>query len=315
MTKFDIDVVEVGLRDGLQMAKGVMPTELKKRWIREAAAAGLREIEVCSFVPVTVVPGMADAAEITRFARTVPGFKVAALVPNARGAQNAIASGAQKLSMPVSVSKSHLMANIRKTQDQAVDEMKAICALRDAQPKSERVHVDGALATAFGCSIEGDVPEKDVVHLAERLVKAGVDQVTLADTVGVGNPRQVKRLFETVRKAIGAEKLGGAHFHNTRGQGLANVVAALDAGVTSFDASLGGIGGCPFAPGASGNICTEDVVWMLEEMGFKTGIDLAKLLPIRDVLVQGLPGEPIYGHVAGVGLKKKSSVEGRIAKA
>ncbi len=316
MRKIDIDVVEVGLRDGLQMAKGIMPTELKKRWIREAAAAGMREIEVCSFVPTSVVPGMADAAEVTRFARTVPGFTVAVLVPNARGAQNAIAAGAQKLSMPISVSKSHLMANIRKTQDQAIDEMKAICALRDAQPKSERVHVDGALATAFGCSIEGDVPERDVVHLAERCVAAGVDQVTLADTVGSWQSAAGKAACSRLcGNAVGEEKLGGAHFHNTRGQGLANVVAALDAGVTSFDSSLGGIGGCPFAPGASGNICTEDLVWMLEEMGLHTGIDLAKLLPIRDVLVQGLPGEAIYGHVAGVGLKKKSSTAGRVAKA
>ncbi len=314
MTKIDVEVVEVGLRDGLQMAKGVMPTELKKRWIREAAAAGLREIEVCSFVPANVVPGMADAAEVTRFARTVPGIKVAVLVPNARGAQNAIAAGAQKMSVPISVSKSHLMANVRKTQDQAIDELKAICALRDALPKGERPHIDGALSTAFGCSIEGEVRDGDVVRLAERCVAAGVDQVALADTVGVGNPRQVKRIFELVRKAVGKDKLGGAHFHNTRGQGLANALAALDAGVTSFDASLGGIGGCPFAPGASGNICTEDLVWMLEEMGFRTGINLAKLLPIRDVLVQGLPGEAIHGHVAGVGLKKSGSV-GRVAKA
>lgn len=314
MTKIDIDVVEVGLRDGLQMAKGIMPTELKKRWIREAAAAGLSEIEVCSFVPAAVVPGMADAAEITRFARTVPGFRVAVLVPNSRGAQNAIAAGAQKLSMPISVSKSHLMANLRKTQDQAIDDLKAICAMRDAQAPGQRVHVDGALSTAFGCSIEGEVPDADVVRLAERCLAAGADQVALADTVGVGNPRQVKRLFNLVRKAVGADKLGGAHFHNTRGQGLANVIAALDAGVTAFDSSLGGIGGCPFAPGASGNICTEDLVWMLEEMGLKTGIDLAKLIPIRDVLVKGLPGEAIYGHVAGVGLKKSGGV-GRVATA
>jgi hydroxymethylglutaryl-CoA lyase len=153
-----------------------------------------------------------------------------------------------------------------------------------------------------------------VVRLAERCIAAGADQVALADTVGVGNPRQVKSMFMAVRKAIGKDKLGGAHFHNTRGQGLANALAALDAGVTSFDASLGGIGGCPFAPGASGNICTEDLVWMLEEMGLHTGIDLAKLLPIREVLVLGLPGEALHGHLAGVGLKK-SGAKGRVAAA
>lgn len=314
MAKIDVEVVEVGLRDGLQMAKGVMPTELKKRWIREAVAAGFKQIEVCSFVPPSVVQGMADAAEVTRFARTVPGLTVAALAPNARGAENAIKAGAQRIGMPISVSKSHLMANVRKTQDQAIDELKAACAMRDAQPKGQRVHIDAALATAFGCSIEGAVPEADVVRLAERCMAAGADQVGLADTVGVGNPRQVKRLFELVHRTVGKDKVNGAHFHNTRGQGLANVVAALDAGVTSFDASLGGIGGCPFAPGASGNICSEDLIWMLEEMGLKTGIDLGMLLPIRDVLVQGLPGEAIYGHIAGVGLKTSGGV-GRAAKA
>ena len=314
MPKIDIDVVEVGPRDGLQMAKGIMPTELKKRWIREGAAAGLGEIEVCSFVPQSVVPGMADAAEVTRFARTVPGFKVAVLVPNARGAQNAIAAGAQKMSMPISVSKSHLMANIRKTHDQAIDDLKAICALRDAMPKGQQIHVDAGLATSFGCSIEGVVPEADVVGLAELCMAAGADQVSLADTVGVGNPRQVRSLFAAVHRAVGRDKVAGAHFHNTRGQGLALVVAALDAGVTSFDSSLAGIGGCPFAPGASGNICTEDLVWMLEEMGLKTGIDLEKLIAIRQVLIEGLPGEKIYGHVAEVGLRKSGGV-GRVATA
>ena len=314
MTKIDIDVVEVGPRDGLQIAKAIMPTELKKRWIRDAASAGVREIEVCSFVPRTVVPGMADAAEIVRYALTIPGLRVSVLAPNARGGEHAIAAGAHKISMPISVSKSHCMANIRKTHEQALDELRALTRMRDALPKGKRPHIDGALSTAFGCSIEGEVPLDNVLRLAERCLDAGADQVGAADTVGVGNPAQVKRMFKALYDKFGRDKVAGAHFHDTRGQGLANVVAALDAGVTSFDACLAGLGGCPFAPGASGNICTEDLVWMLEEMGLKTGIDLARLIPIRSILVEGLPGEPLRGAVAGVGLAKSGGV-GRVAQA
>jgi hydroxymethylglutaryl-CoA lyase len=304
MRTFDIHVVEVGPRDGLQMAKGVLPTHLKKRWISEGVAAGLTEIEVCSFVPPSVVPGMADAAEVTRYARTFQGLEVSVLVPNARGAENAIAAGAHKMIMPISVSRSHNTANIRKTHDQSIEELKKVRALVDAQPAGQRPTIEIGLSTSFGCSIEGDVPEKDVVALSERVIG-----------VGAGNPAQVKRLFPAVRRAVGAAKLGGAHFHNTRGQGLANVVAALDVGVTSFDSSLAGLGGCPFAPGASGNICTEDLVWMLHEMGFTTGIDLAKLIAIREVLKEGIPGDTLYGHVAGVGLGKRSAAEARVAAA
>ncbi len=315
MRMVDIQVVEVGLRDGLQMAKGVLATDLKTRWIREAFAAGITEIEVCSFVPPSVVPGMADAAEVTRYARTLAGLTVATLVPNARGAENALAAGAQQLSMPISVSRSHNAANIRKTHDQSIEELKKVRALADALPAGQRPKIEIGLATSFGCSLEGDVPEKDVLALAERVVAAGADQVTLSDTVGVGNPAQVKRLFPAARRAIGADKVGGAHFHNTRGQGLANVVAALDVDVRSFDASLAGLGGCPFAPGASGNVCTEDLVWMLHEMGLKTGIDLAKLLAIREVLRIGIPGDALHGHVAGVGLAKRSGAQAKVAAA
>ncbi len=314
MSKIDIEVIEVGPRDGLQIAKSVMPTALKKRWIREAAAAGLREIEVASFVPAAVVPGMADAAEIVRFALEIPKLAVAVLAPNARGAEKAMKAGAHKISMPISVSKSHNLANIRKTHAQSIDELKAVAAMRAALPKAQRPHLIAGLSTAFGCSIEGAVPEVDVVRLAEKCIAAGADQVGPADTVGVGNPAQVKRLYKQLFAAIGREHVAGAHFHDTRGQGLALVVAALDVGVTSFDACLAGLGGCPFAPGASGNICTEDLVWMLEEMGLKTGIDLAKLIAIRAVLEEGLPGETLRGAVARVGLGKSGGVA-RVASA
>ena len=314
MSKPAIEIVEVGLRDGLQMAKGILPTALKKRWIREAAEAGVHQIEVCSFVPAKVVPGMADAAEVTQYARTLPGVTVIALAPNARGAANAFAAGAHRVSMPISVSASHLMANVRKTHDQAIDELKQAVAMRDAMPKANRPKLDVGLSTAFGCSMEGTVPVIDVIRLTERCLKAGADAVGLADTVGVANPAQVRRLYAEVWNAVGTDKVTSAHFHNTRGQGLANALAALDVGVTSFDAALAGLGGCPFAPGASGNVCTEDLVWMIEEMGFSTGIDLAKLIACRDILTLGLPDDPLQGHVAKVGLSK-SVGKGRVASA
>jgi hydroxymethylglutaryl-CoA lyase len=303
----DIHVIEVGPRDGLQIAKAIMPTALKQRWIREAAAAGLTEIEVCSFVPAKVVPGMGDAAEVTAYARTIPNLTTGVLVPNRKGAEAAIAAGAQILSMPISVSVSHNMANIRKSHDQSIDELRAVLEMAEAAP--QRPTVVAALSTSFGCSIEGAVPERNVLALAERVLAAGAETITLADTIGIGNPAQVKRLFTAAHQAFGKSKVGGAHFHDTRGQGLANVVAALDAGVTSFDACLAGLGGCPFAPGASGNICTEDLVWMLEEMGLSTGIDVARLLATRAVLVEGLPGEKLSGHLAEAGLARTRPIE------
>jgi hydroxymethylglutaryl-CoA lyase len=310
----DIHVVEVGPRDGLQIAKAIMPTALKERWIAGAAAAGLTEVEVCSFVPAKVVPGMADADAVTRFARTVPGLTTAVLVPNRKGAEGAIAAGAHILSMPISVSVSHNLANVRKTHDQSLDEFKAVLDLARAQPAGQRPKVVAALSTAFGCSIEGEVPKANVMKLAERVLEAGAEAVSLADTIGIGNPAQVKRLFRAAHAAFGRSRIGGAHFHDTRGQGLANVVAALDADVTSFDSCLAGLGGCPFAPGASGNICTEDLVWMLEEMGLSTGVSLEKLLPLRDILKEGLPGERLLGHLAEAGLARTKPIE-RVASA
>jgi hydroxymethylglutaryl-CoA lyase len=313
MSKIDIHVVEVGPRDGLQIAKSIMPTHLKKRWIADAAAAGLSEIEVCSFVPAKVVPGMGDADEVTRYARTL-SITTTVLAPNRKGAESAMAAGAQVIGMPISVSASHNMANIRKSHDQSIDEMRAVAAMAAAQPADRRPKIVAALSTSFGCSIEGAVPEANVLKLGERLLAAGASQVAPADTIGIGNPVQVKRLFKAAHAAFGRDKVAGAHFHDTRGQGLANVLAALDADVTSFDSCLAGLGGCPFAPGASGNICTEDLVWMLEEMGLTTGIDLAKLLAIRAVLVEGLPGERLNGHLAEAGLARTKAIE-RVASA
>ena len=295
-------VSEVGPRDGLQSIKRSMPTAAKQRWIRALAAAGLREIEVGSFVPPKLLPQMADTAEVVRDAITIPGLTVLALAPNLKGAQNAVAAGAHKVTLPVSASQAHCLANIRMTCDQAVDQVRTICEWRDSLP-SPRPRIEAGIATAFGCAIQGAVDEDWAIDMAVRCARNGADSVGLSDTVGYANPVQVKRMFKRLIAELG-DKAGGAHLHNTRGQGLANVVAALDAGVTTFDASQGGIGGCPYAPGATGNIVTEDLVFLLESMGLDTGIDIDKLIAARAILEEALPGEPIYGFVPGAGLPK-----------
>ena len=299
----DVVVSEVGPRDGLQMLKRVMPTGLKHRWIAALAASGLREVEVGSCVPPGLLPQMADADEVIREAVKLPGLTVVALVPNVKGAERAVAAGVHKLTLPVSASRLHSQANVRMTPEQAVEEVRRVCRLRDGLPAASRPAVEVGLATAFGCTLEGPVEEGWVIRLAAMCGGAGADAVGLSDTVGYANPAQVKRLFTALRRELGG-RAGGAHFHNTRGQGLANVVAALDAGVTTFDASQGGLGGCPHAPGATGNVVTEDLVFLLEAMGLRTGVDLGALLAARAVLREGLPGEPLYGHVPEAGLPK-----------
>ena len=303
MDGIDVLVSEVGPRDGLQNTRQFMPTEYKKKWISAAAEAGLREIEVCSFVPPRLIPQMADAAEIVAHARTIPGLHVAALAPNFKGAQRAMEAGVHKLTLTISVSESHSLANVRMTPDEAIASARKICEFRDSLPLERRPKIESGLSTVFGCTIEGAVSEDEVVRMAVASVEAGCDEVGLADTTGYANPEQIRRVFRKVRAAIG-DKLSGAHLHNTRGLGLANVVAALEVGVTTFDSSLGGLGGCPFAPGASGNIVTEDLVFMLESMGLRTGINLDKLLAMRSILEEGIPGEPLYGYVPLAGVTK-----------
>lgn len=292
----DVLVSEVGPRDGLQNTRQFMPTEYKQRWISAAAAAGLREIEVCSFVPPKLIPQMIDAAEVVRHSLSIPGLHVAVLAPNFKGVERAIASGAHKITLPISVSRGHSLANVRRTTEQAIDDVRRACELRDSLPSGQRPKIEAGLSTVFGCTLEGRVSEQQVVRDAVACVEAGCDEVGLADTTGMANPTQIRRVFRMVRAAIG-ERLGGAHLHNTRGFGLANVVAALEEDVRTFDSSLGGLGGCPFAPGATGNIVTEDLVFMLNEMGLRTGIDLDRLIAIRELLTASIPGEPLYGHV------------------
>ena len=303
MQDIDVLVSEVGPRDGLQNVRQTMPTEFKKRWISAAAAAGLREIEVCSFVPPKLIPQMSDAAEVVAHALTIPRLQVATLAPNLKGAERAMQAGAHKVTLTISVSKAHSLSNIRKTPDEAVAEAARVCDLRDTLPKDRRPKIEAGLSTVFGCTFEGNVSEDEVVRMAVACVEAGCDEVGLADTTGYANPEQVRRVFKKVRAAIG-DRLGGAHLHNTRGLGLANVVAALEVDVRTFDSSLGGLGGCPFAPGATGNIVTEDLVFMLEAMGLKTGIDLERLLEVRRIVAAGIPGEKLYGYVPEAGITK-----------
>jgi hydroxymethylglutaryl-CoA lyase len=292
-----VHICEVGPRDGLQNAHQMMPTEAKKAWISALAAAGLEEIEVGSFVPPKLIPAMADTAEIVKHAITIPGLKVVALAPNLKGFQRAIEAGAHKVTFPVSASRKHSESNVRMTPEQMVEEVRK-CA---AYPHPG-VEIEGAVSTAFGCTMQGDVPDDDVVRIAVAL--AGFcDGVALADTVGYGNPAQVRRIFRRVKNEIG-DKLEGAHFHNTRGLGLANALAAYEEGVRAFDSSLGGLGGCPFAPGASGNVITEDLVFMFESMGVSTGVNLDKLMLARKMMVEVLPAEQTYGHFALAGLPK-----------
>jgi hydroxymethylglutaryl-CoA lyase len=300
-----VHICEVGPRDGLQNAHHLMPTEAKKRWIGALAAAGLEEIEVGSFVPAKLIPAMADTGEIVRHGLTLPGVRIVALAPNVKGFQRAVESGAHKITFPVSASRKHSEANVRMTPEEMVAQVKTCVDLReDIRKASGRAPlIEGAVSTAFGCTMQGEVPEDDVVKFATLLAEAGCDCVALADTVGYANPAQIRRVFRRVRAAIG-DTLEAAHLHNTRGLGLANALAAFEEGVRHFDSSMGGLGGCPFAPGASGNVVTEDLVFMFESMGVPTGIDFDKLLEARKLLVAGVPDEPVYGHTPMAGLPK-----------
>lgn len=305
MSKFDIEISEVGPRDGLQSIAPIMTTEDKKRWIQALADSGIPEIEVGSFVPAKVLPQLADTAEITRFAKTIPNLAVAVLVPNLRGAESAVDAGADKITIPLSVSETHSLKNVRRTHDQMLEEVRQIRALINTLPVEQRPKFEGGLSTCFGCTLEGNVPEDKVVRIAEALMEAGCDEVGLSDTTGFGSPLQVRRLTQKVWNAVGKENLTGIHLHNTRGQGLANALAAVEVGLTTVDASMGGIGGCPFAPGASGNIITEDLVFLLESMGLKTGVNFDNLMHAREILRHSLPDSvELYGFTPDAGLPK-----------
>ncbi len=292
---------EVGLRDGLQSIARVLPTAQKKQWIREAYTAGQREIEVGSFVPPRLLPQLADTAEVLAYAKTLPGLFASVLVPNLKGAERAIAEGADLMILPLSASRAHSLANLRKTPDEVVAELAKIRAARDAAGSSTLI--EGGVGTAFGCTLQGEVAEAEVLRLLQALLDAGADRVSLADTVGYAHPAAVSRLFEKALQIAG-ERFWCGHFHDTRGLALANIHAALQLGVQRFDASLAGIGGCPHAPGASGNASSEDLAFMLASMGVETGIDLPRLLALRAKVADWLQGEPTHGTLWRAGLPR-----------
>ncbi|HEX2530543.1 MAG TPA: hydroxymethylglutaryl-CoA lyase [Burkholderiaceae bacterium] len=292
---------EVGLRDGLQSIARTLPTAQKIEWIREAHAAGLREIEVGSFVPPKLLPQLADTAELVAFAKTLPGLTVSVLVPNLKGAKRAFDSGADWMLLPLSASHAHSLANLRKAPDDVVAEIAAMVEARRACGVDTRIEV--GMSTAFGCTIQGEVAIDEVLRLLRAVLALGVDRVSLADTVGYADPRQAAELFTRAREVAG-DKLDAAHFHDTRGLGIANVMAALQAGQTRFDASLAGIGGCPHAPGASGNVATEDLAYLFASMGIDTGVDFDRLMALRAKVAGWLTGECLHGGIAQAGLPK-----------
>ncbi len=297
-----IEISEVGPRDGLQSIKTIMSLADKKAWVNAEAACGVPEIEVGSFVPAKILPQLADTAELVAHALTIKDLAVAVLVPNLRGAQDAVKAGVHKITIPLSTSETHSLANVNRTLEQMLGEVKKIAALIKTLPRPKSPKFEGGISTAFGCTLEGNVPERKILQLASALMEAGCDEVGLSDTTGYATPNHVVDLVKAVKREVGDENLTGLHLHNTRGLGLANVLAALDHGITTIDASLGGIGGCPFAPGASGNIVTEDLVFMLDSMGYETGIDLEKLMDVRKIVRAALPDEPLYGFVPDAGL-------------
>ena len=304
-TKPPVDVIvrEVGLRDGIQNISVFMATPDKLEWLEAEADAGMPEMEVCSFVPARVIPQFTDAAEIVARALRIDGLTVSALIPNLKGAERGIAAGVHKLNFVMSVSASHNLANVRRSREDSLADFAAIAALIRTVEPERRPQLCAGLSTALGCTIEGRIPEKDVVHYAEKLAESGAGEIIVADTVGYADPTAVRRVFKAVQSAVAPLPVA-AHFHDTRGLGLANALAALDTGVRRFDACLAGLGGCPFAPGASGNVVMEDLVFMFEGMGLRTGVDLDRLIAVRGILERALPGVALQGAIAKAKLPK-----------
>lgn len=297
----NVVIREVGLRDGLQSIQRILPTERKIEWIDDAYAAGQREIEVGSFVPARLLPQLTDTAELVAYARTLPGLFVSVLVPNLKGAERAIECRADLMLLPLSASREHSLANLRKTPEEVIAEVGRVRAARDAA--GAETLIEGGIGTAFGCTIQGRVDQEDVLRYMQALLDAGADRVSIADTVGYAGPAAVRELFEKARQIAG-DRFWCGHFHDTRGLALANVYAALETGVERFDATLAGIGGCPHAPGASGNASSEDLAFMLADMGIETGIDIPALLKLRTKIAQWLEGETLHGALWLAGLPK-----------
>jgi hydroxymethylglutaryl-CoA lyase len=292
-----VSLREVGLRDGLQSLSAILPTQHKLQWLMAEVDCGVGEIEVTSMVRPDLVPQLSDCETIVRAAATIANLVTAVLVPNLKGAQRALTCGAHKLNFVMSVSETHNLRNVRATHDQSLAAFQSIKAL------GEGPILCGGLSTAFGCTLEGKIAPRAVAKLAEALVRLGATEIILADTVGFADPASTKEVVKEVQLAIGEAVPIALHFHDTRGLGLANISVALECDVRAFDASLGGLGGCPFAPNATGNVVMEDVVFLCEALGLSTGIDVNALLGIRKTLESWLPDVPFYGAYARAGAR------------
>ncbi|NCF26557.1 MAG: hydroxymethylglutaryl-CoA lyase [Gammaproteobacteria bacterium] len=303
-TGVDVEVREVGLRDGLQSVSTFFPSAEKIAWIRAEAACGMPEIEVCSFVPPKLIPQFTDAVEIVAAALEIPNLSVSALTPNLKGALRAFETGVHKLNYVTSVSESHNQSNVRRSTDESVEDFRRIVEARDQHAQAANTRLGVGLSTAWGCSIEGAVDPDATMRLAGRFAEAGADELAICDTVGYANPTEVKALLSRVVKEYGDGVDIAAHFHDTRGLGLANVYASLEAEVFRYDATLGGLGGCPYAPNATGNIVMDDLIFLLEGAGLRTGVDLDKLIAVREIISRNLPNEALHGMYALAGAPK-----------
>jgi hydroxymethylglutaryl-CoA lyase len=297
---------EVGLRDGLQLVKTFPSTAAKQRWIRDEYGAGVRHFEVGSFLPARTFPQFADVREIVQTVAALPGAHGIALALNERGVNEALASGVGEIASVVSATEEHSQANANRSREAAIANIKRLCDLRDASAHKPIVHA--AISMALGCSISGAVDSKEVLRLVEKCLEAGVDAVGIADTVGYAGPKQVGDLTKAAVRLAGKTPIC-VHLHDTRGMGIANASAALDEGAGILDGSLGGLGGCPFAPGATGNVVFEDLVFLCESKGFATGIDIDKLIAVRAILREAMPNEPLYGGLARAGLPCAASAK------
>jgi hydroxymethylglutaryl-CoA lyase len=299
-----VSLREVGLRDGLQLVKTFPSTAAKQRWIRDEYAAGVRHFEIGSFLPAKTFPQFADVRDMVRTVATLPGAHGVALALNERGVNEALASGVAEIASVVSATEEHSQANANRSRDSAIANVRRLCELRDAS--AHRPLVNAAISMALGCSITGPVDPKEVIKLVEKCLEAGVDFVAVADTVGYAGPKQVGELTKAIVKLCGTKPVC-VHLHDTRGMGIANASAALDAGARILDGSLGGLGGCPFAPGATGNVVFEDLVFLCESKGFATGIDIDRLIAVRAILKKEMPGETLYGGLARAGLPDRKA--------
>jgi len=297
-----ISLREVGLRDGLQMVRQFPDTSAKIEWVEREYAAGVRLFEAGSFLPASRFPQFADVRDIVYAIKAQPGARAAALALNERGAEDALQTGVDEIMFVLSATEGHSQANTRRSRAEAVAMLGRIVAMRDAAGPHAPVLTAG-ISMAFGCSIEGRVDSDEVLRLVDQCAQAGADVVALADTVGYGGPRDVRKLAASARAQVGDLPLA-MHFHDTRGMAIANAAAALDEGVRILDGSLGGLGGCPFAPGATGNVVFEDLVFLCESMGFATGIDIEALITVRSILARTMPEEKLYGGLARSGLPK-----------